>query len=141
MNERMRPNAWNRYLYWAKIEREMEAEEEKEFHAKQGRFPLLNLIKGKMSKDGRATLKAEKEQRTMALQSVTEAGATGTGLNGDEKHPISNAVSTSPTRSHDNPLKVHDAEWRIAARALRTASWGQMFFLITTDILGWSGAP
>ena len=34
-----------------------------------------------------------------------------------------------------------DAEWRTAARALRTAGWGTIFYLVTTDILGWSGAP
>jgi len=115
------------YLYWAKIEREMEAEEERAFHAKQGRFPLINLIKAKLSKDGRARLKAEKAERAMALQSVTEAGAQGKGLNG-EKNPMASAVSTSPTRSEEaqNPLKVYDAEWRLAARALRTASWGQV---------------
>ncbi|KAK5108117.1 hypothetical protein LTR62_008771 [Meristemomyces frigidus] len=128
------------YTYWAKIEREMEAVEEREFHAKHGKMPLLNLIKGKVSKTTRLAQKHEREDRAMALQSVTEAGAKGTGL-GDEKHPITDVSLRSPSRGEDNPLKVYDAEWRVAARALRTASWGQMFFLITTDILGWSGAP
>jgi hypothetical protein len=36
---------------------------------------------------------------------------------------------------------VTDLEWRQASRAARTASWGSIFFLITTDILGPSGAP
>ena len=128
------------YTYWAKIEREMEAVEEREFHTKHGKMPLLNLIKGKVSKAGRLAQKQASDDRAMQLQTVTEAGAKGTGLN-DEKNPVTTVASHSPTRSEDNPLKVYDAEWRLAARALRTASWGQMFFLITTDILGWSGAP
>ncbi|KAK3721132.1 hypothetical protein LTR37_003422 [Vermiconidia calcicola] len=104
------------YMYWAKIEREMEAEEEKRLRAEKGKYPLANLIKGKLNKESQEAQKAEKEQRAMALQIVTEA-------------------------EPQDPYKVTNAEWRLAARALRTASWGQMFFLITTDILGWSGAP
>jgi hypothetical protein len=36
---------------------------------------------------------------------------------------------------------VVELEWRQASRATRTASWGSIFFLITTDILGPQGAP
>lgn len=36
---------------------------------------------------------------------------------------------------------IPDEEWRTAARALRTASWGTIFYLITTDILGWGSTP
>ncbi|KAM3453170.1 hypothetical protein MY3296_003933 [Beauveria thailandica] len=34
-----------------------------------------------------------------------------------------------------------DEEWKTAARALRTAGWSSVFFLVTTDILGWSSCP
>lgn len=47
-----------------------------------------------------------------------------------------NAVTT-----HHDFSTVTDREWRQASRAARTASWGTVFFLITTDILGPSGAP
>ena len=33
------------------------------------------------------------------------------------------------------PTHDYDAEWRRAARALRTAGWMTSFYLITTDIL------
>lgn len=33
------------------------------------------------------------------------------------------------------------ADWRTASRALRTAGWGSMFYLITTDILDWGATP
>ena len=34
-----------------------------------------------------------------------------------------------------------DAEWRQASRALLTARWGAIFYLITTDALGWAQTP
>ncbi|MCJ1281363.1 hypothetical protein MMC26_000682 [Xylographa opegraphella] len=43
--------------------------------------------------------------------------------------------------THNNFSTVTDLEWRQASRAVRTASWGSIFFLITTDILGPGGAP
>ncbi|KAI7044523.1 hypothetical protein KC352_g46334, partial [Hortaea werneckii] len=57
------------YTFWAKLEREMEQEEERRFKAEHGSYPLLELIKGKFSAEGRARQKREKEQRVMALQS------------------------------------------------------------------------
>jgi len=45
------------------------------------------------------------------------------------------------TTTHNNISTVTDLEWRQASRATRTAAWGSIFFLITTDILGPSGAP
>jgi len=38
--------------------------------------------------------------------------------------------------SSDNRAGISDDEWTNANRALRTASWGAIFYLITTDILG-----
>ena len=38
--------------------------------------------------------------------------------------------------THNNASTVTDAEWKQASRALRTAGWGSIFFLITTDVLG-----
>ena len=113
---------YEEYVYWAKIEREMEMEENKTFQAEHG-SPLLNSIKNAFSKEGRQKAKADKQARLQTLATV------------GEKQPDSESTPENES------LKVSDAEWRTAARALRTASWGQMFFLITTDILGWSGAP
>ncbi|KAM0719427.1 hypothetical protein Q7P37_005332 [Cladosporium fusiforme] len=123
------------YAFWAKIEREMEREQEIKFRAEHGNRPLLDSIKAKFTSEGRARSKREKEERSMALQASVEttvvpvAGEKSTGQ----------VTTSSETNSDD--LRPTDAEWRTAARAMRTASWGQMFFLITTDILGWSGAP
>jgi len=54
-----------------------------------------------------------------------------------------NAVAGEDTivTTHNDVTTVTGLEWRQASRALRTASWGSIFFLITTDILGPTGAP
>lgn len=56
-------------------------------------------------------------------------------------HTVNSEVADGTIKTtHNNVSTVTDLEWRQASRALRTASWGSVFFLITTDILGPSGA-
>ncbi|KAI4760330.1 amino acid transporter-like protein [Aureobasidium sp. EXF-3400] len=43
--------------------------------------------------------------------------------------------------TYHNAAEVTDLDWRRASRATRTATWTSIFFLITTDILGPTGAP
>lgn len=121
---------YEEYAYWAKIEREMEIEENKQYTAENGNSTLRNVFRKRLTKSGREEAKMEQENRVASLSAVVEETKTPA--------PITTTESEQPSES---ALKVTDAEWRQAARALRTASWGQMFFLITTDILGWSGAP
>jgi hypothetical protein len=40
-----------------------------------------------------------------------------------------------------NPHIISDDEWVAASRAIRTATWLSVFYLITTDILGPYGVP
>ncbi|EME79751.1 uncharacterized protein MYCFIDRAFT_37637 [Pseudocercospora fijiensis CIRAD86] len=47
------------------------------------------------------------------------------------KHPPEVNLSNQWDR-----MRIGDEEWANASRALRTASWGAAFYLITTDILG-----
>lgn len=120
---------YEEYVFWAKLEREMEVEENKVFQTEHG-SPLKDSIKNKFSSAGRTKAKADKEARLQTLRELDEKkGPSGVITESDNDQPATSA------------LKVSDAEWRNAARALRTASWGQMFFLITTDVLGWSSAP
>ncbi|XMA20490.1 hypothetical protein WAI453_013281 [Rhynchosporium graminicola] len=58
------------------------------------------------------------------------------------QHEINATVEGNQiTTTHNDWSTVTDLEWRQASRATRTASWGSIFFLITTDILGPAGAP
>jgi hypothetical protein len=57
-------------------------------------------------------------------------------------HDVNTVISDGQiVTTHNDHSTVTDLEWRRASRALRTASWSTIFFLITTDILGPSGAP
>jgi hypothetical protein len=52
-----------------------------------------------------------------------------------ENHPSVGA--TSPT----NILTVSDEEWAQVARATRNATWGAVFYIITTDLFGPMSVP
>lgn len=83
---------------------------------------LIKLIKGRFSKgvhQERAAKQAREEGNTVAVVGDEKAGHVS---------PSTNSV-------------VQEEEWKTAARAMRTASWGTIFYLITTDILGWGSTP
>ena len=65
---------------------------------------------------------------------VVAAATTGTS---DEKRGVGEKDSEGSLR----PYNISDDEYTTASRAVRTATWGAVFYLITTDILGpWSTA-
>jgi amino acid permease len=117
------------YFYWAKIEREMETEAERIYQAEQGPWSLQKMITGRFSK-GVHIERKEKAARELAAHGIVPHESESGFDEKNEKAP------GSPTT-----VAVTDEEWRIAARALRTSSWGTIFFLITTDILGWASTP
>ncbi len=73
---------------------------------------------------------------SMILPSKTDKGVNRVG----EKRASVIAEKSNPS-SPDNRAEISDEEWTNANRALRTASWGAIFYLITTDILGPFGLP
>ncbi len=102
------------FAYWAKIERADEIENNRQYVEKRGPLTAAKVFKQRFSKGVHHEKKKEGEK--------AERDNNG-GL----------------TTHHD--MEVTDEEWKTAARALRTASWGTVFFLITTDILGWGSCP
>jgi hypothetical protein len=107
------------YIHWAKVERALEIEADKKYRAKRGPWSFLSLFKDRFSKG------IHHQEQQEAIAAATEAeknGAVTAGSDGDF-----------------GPM--YEEEWRIAARALRTAGWGTVFYLITTDILGWGSTP
>ncbi|KAF3396160.1 hypothetical protein F1880_006898 [Penicillium rolfsii] len=54
---------------------------------------------------------------------------------------VSKDASTINYTSKENRMTITDDEWTNASRALRTATRGAIFYLITTDILGPFGLP
>jgi len=112
------------YRYWAGVERQMEDEDNRRYVAGRGKTTALSLLKDRFSSGkntGAVTHSAEStENKTMH----------------DDKTMGGEIAAVGP-----NDMQATDAEWRQATRALRTAGWGTIFFLVTTDILGWSSAP
>lgn len=124
MKARVDPTVtFEEYVYWAKIERADEHERNREYVEKRGPVTVTQVIKDRFSKGVHHEEKKEREKALKEAADSKEAGGNVTG-----------------TSSHED-LRVTDEEWRTAARALRTASWGTVFFLITTDILGWGSCP
>jgi hypothetical protein len=66
-----------------------------------------------------------------------------TGVSGDHAlTPFRNtSEKSSQEMSPENHARVTDGEWIMASRAIRTATWLAVFYLITTDILGPYGVP
>ncbi|KAF7186513.1 N amino acid transport system protein [Pseudocercospora fuligena] len=62
----------------------------------------------------------------------------------DDAVPMGAAVeekTVTATAITNGQLEISSEEWMYASRALRTATWGACFYLITTDILGPWGLP
>lgn len=123
------------YTFWAKVEREMEAEEHRRYAAVTSGDGFFGAIKGYFTSNAYEDAK-RREDNSRALQ-ITEEVAHGNeksvGMTVDDD---SSPSPLAPSSTHD-----FDAEWRQAARALRIAGWGSIFYLITTDILGWGQTP
>jgi hypothetical protein len=120
------------YVYWAKIERADELEANRLYVEERGPMTVSKVLKNRFSK---GVHEDQKKTEAAARAAVTE-DSTGSGSEKiiDEKGVVANASALSTPQENQE-------EWRVAARALRTASWGTIFYLITTDILGWSSTP
>ncbi|KAJ5238993.1 hypothetical protein N7468_003612 [Penicillium chermesinum] len=114
--------------YWAKVEREMEEEEYRRYKAMTAEHTFTDHVKGYFSSDRYDDVK-KMHDTSRALQVSEESAHWSEKDTSPDVKPIGPAT-------HDL-----DAEWRQASRALRTASWGGVFYLITTDILGWGQTP
>lgn len=114
------------FRYWAKVERQEEREAELRYLERRGPMTFTKMIKNRFSKGIHHENKKLDEQEQSNNNALTGPD--------NEKPPVDSSDDTSGRASLD-------AEWKTAARAMRTAGWGSIFFLVTTDILGWSGAP
>jgi len=114
------------YRYWAGIERQMEDEDNRRYVSGRGKTTALSLIKDRFStgKNTGAVTHTTSATDDAAMQDDKAMGTKG------------EIAAVGP-----NDMAATDSEWRNASRALRTAGWGTIFFLVTTDILGWSSAP
>jgi hypothetical protein len=105
------------YMYYAEITRAEEHAEDERYRSGRGPTTLKTLMKDRFSK-GRHS------------HSGSPSPQTGDAIS-QEKRPEGDGIITG----------VSDAEWKQASRAVRTAGWGGVFYLITTDILGPFSTP
>lgn len=104
------------YDYWAKVEREEERLAEIRYNEMMGPWSFKKMIKGRFSKGvHHETQKREDEQRRQQALVSTENATDEKGV----------AIAEGPGSTSGDSER--EAEWRTAARALRTATWGSIF--------------
>lgn len=111
------------YRYWAKAQRAEEHEENQRYIEERGPMTFKKLIKDRFS-HGIHHERKKKQEREAARQRDLQVTQS------DSDNKEQNAGIAPPT----------EEEWKTASRALKTAGWGSVFYLITTDILGWEGS-
>lgn len=90
--------------------------------------------KTRAEEDRHPKTKTEKSWLSILFPSKSSDGVTQVDSNGDSH--VGKNIADPAVRA-----KISDEEWTNASRALRTASRGAIFYLITTDILGPFGLP
>ncbi|CAD6441827.1 af399bb8-774e-4d6c-8e8e-72daae1aa3aa [Sclerotinia trifoliorum] len=110
------------YVYWAEITRAEEKVANEKFLAAQGPRNWKSIFTNRFSR-GKAP------PGTYDTPPATTSGSKDAI---DEK----SVVLDGPRQS-----AVSEAEWKTASRAVRTAGWSGVFYLITTDILGPFSVP
>ncbi|GAM90057.1 hypothetical protein ANO11243_080970 [Dothideomycetidae sp. 11243] len=121
---------YEEYRYWAKVERRLEQEDNQRYIEDSGPTTMLSVFKGRFSKG----VHHDRAKRANGANNGIDNGNSPSY----EKDTTGAVTAVGPGSLERGAI---DAEWRNASRALRTASWGTVFFILTTDILGWSGAP
>ncbi|OQV06574.1 hypothetical protein CLAIMM_11122 [Cladophialophora immunda] len=126
------------YSFWAKIEREMEALEYRRYMARLKGAGMMGYIKAYFSN----STEIDASSIAGSHEEVTQSESTHGHLE-KEKEKTAVIANNDTGITPIAPSSTHDldAEWRRAARALRTTGWITIFYLITTDILGWSQTP
>ncbi|KAI2607830.1 transmembrane amino acid transporter protein-domain-containing protein [Hypoxylon sp. NC1633] len=119
--------SFEEYMYYASIARAKEKEANARFIAARGPRTFKNVIKGRISK-------------YEAHEVSTQVAGSISAVETDEKSRRDGAHAAAEGAGAAN-YGVTPEQREAASRALRTASWGTIFYLITTDILGPAGAP
>jgi hypothetical protein len=110
------------YHYWANRSREVEK------HMKVGNLGLAGVV----------NLLIGKKNKTQTVHSGSESEGSPTPGAINEKAPADEkGIRTAKT----DKWGITETEWEQAQRATRTATWGSIFYLITTDILGPTNVP
>lgn len=110
------------YFYWAKITREQ-----------QRGIPTIKTPARKFLSFG----KRDAVSSSIVGSDPTKPGHSNKGLGTATDEKTSDSEAPAVVR----PAAVTEEEWIQASRAARTATWGSIFYLITTDVLGPYSVP
>jgi len=118
--------SFEEYLHYAKIAR---AEEDASSKNDLGDTTFFSLIVPPKNLPGQAPVYTNSPGGSHGEKAI-EAGSNPKNSS-ENLHNLSYAARSG----------VSDDEWTNASRAMRTATWAAIFYLITTDILGPFGVP
>ena len=119
------PNvSFEEYLYWAKLSRADERYENPNHD-----YTLFGRV-----------LKKARHQTIVPTNGSQAFPADGGVSSHDEKKEIGDEKTGSDS-SPQRGFVITDEEYVAASRAVRNATWGAVFYLITTDILGPFSVP
>jgi hypothetical protein len=123
--------SFEEFTYWAKVERDLEDEEFRRFQEHTSSLGFGGKVKAYFVKQP-------------YQDSKTHEDATGGAITDEKLGKVAEGAVSSDNGS-PRPISPNrgdlDADWRQASRALRTTGWVSVFYLITTDILGWGQCP
>jgi hypothetical protein len=117
--------SFEEYVYWASITRSEEKLENQRHISAAGPKTLKTVMKNRFTN----------YKAPATIDSPTDTGSTGEKAGIDEKGTTTTALTNS------NRAGITDSEYKNASRAIRTAGWSSVFYLITTDILGPFSTP
>jgi hypothetical protein len=115
------------YICYAIITRAEEKIANERYVAAAGPKNFKSIIKNRFSKGHQ--------------EPATPSSPTRDNNSNGEKTEIGEKGNTDVVPTRRNLGGVSDSEWRNASRAVRTAGWSSVFYLITTDILGPFSVP
>ncbi|KAK3331645.1 transmembrane amino acid transporter [Cercophora scortea] len=120
--------SFEEYMHYAEITRSEEVAANALYVSAHGPITFSSLIKDRFRKGHLKTAAPPTTTGDAAAEEKAAAEkAADNGVDGALSEPVITGVSA--------------AEWKQASRAMRTAGWGGVFYLITTDILGPFSAP
>lgn len=91
--------------------------------------------------DERLADQAMRDRRGPRTMLKTMKGRFAKGDDHNDEPDSNNAAIYETSSAEETMTGVSEKEWKQASRALRTATWGSIFYLITTDVLGPFSTP
>lgn len=119
------------YMYYANLTRADERLANEEYLRVRGPTTIKTIIQDRFATGVTKTATPEARESAPTEKPIAEKSENSENGENGEKSEKNGNQSEEPDR-----WGVTQNEWRTASRAMRTAGWGSIFFLITTDILG-----